>query len=172
MQLITAAADGSAALTERDEEAAVLLPLSSESLQDSRVAFLAGTAASSRRTHKVNPVNGPVLIDLTGALEDLPEARLRAPLAEPPRGDSKSVQPPRGNSKNAEPVAVHRDSRVQVIAHPAAIALAMFFGKLSQRTTIRRSLVHVFEPASERGKQGLDELQQQTVAVLSFKKLQ
>jgi aspartate-semialdehyde dehydrogenase len=32
-------------------------------------------------------------------------------------------------------------------------------------------VVHVFEPASERGQRGLDELQQQTVGVLSFKKL-
>ena len=32
-------------------------------------------------------------------------------------------------------------------------------------------MVHVFEPASERGQNGLDELQQQTVGVLSFQKL-
>ena len=32
-------------------------------------------------------------------------------------------------------------------------------------------MVHVFEPASERGQRGLDELQQQTVAVLAFQKL-
>ena len=32
-------------------------------------------------------------------------------------------------------------------------------------------MVHVFEPASERGKKGLEELQQQVVGVLSFKKL-
>ena len=37
--------------------------------------------------------------------------------------------------------------------------------------TIRRAVVHIFEPASERGQPGLDELQQQTVAVLNFQKL-
>jgi aspartate-semialdehyde dehydrogenase len=153
MQLITAAAaEGSAVLTEQEEEATVLLPLSAESLEDSRVAFLAGSAASARRTHRVNPPGGPVLIDLSGALEELPDARLRAPLAEP------------------EPAGAA--TAIQVIAHPAAIALAMFFGNLSTRFRVRRWLVHVFEPASERGKPGLDELQQQTVAVLSFKKLQ
>jgi aspartate-semialdehyde dehydrogenase len=31
--------------------------------------------------------------------------------------------------------------------------------------------VHIFEPASERGQRGLDELRQQTVGVLSFQKL-
>src|SRR5262249_49862420 len=35
--------------------------------------------------------------------------------------------------------------------------------------SIRRSVVHVFEPASERGSAGLDELQQQVVNMLSFK---
>jgi aspartate-semialdehyde dehydrogenase len=150
LQLISAVADGSAVITEVEEEAAVMLPLSGESLEGSQLAFLAGSASSSRRTLKVNPPSGPVLIDLSAALEELPEARLRAPSAEP--------SPPPGNTS------------IQVIAHPAAIALAMFFSRLAPRAPIRRSLVHVFEPASERGKQGLDELQQQTVAVLTFKK--
>src|SRR5262249_11852611 len=138
MQLITAAAnEGPAVATEREEDAAVLLPLSAQSLEDSRVAFLAGSAASARRTQRVNPENGPALIDLSGALEDLPEARLRAPLAEPEH-------------------ASIAGARIQVIAHPAAIALAMFAGKLSTKLPIRRWMAHIFEPASERGKQGLD----------------
>ena len=32
-------------------------------------------------------------------------------------------------------------------------------------------MAHVFEPASERGKRGIEELQQQTIAVLNFQKL-
>jgi aspartate-semialdehyde dehydrogenase len=60
---------------------------------------------------------------------------------------------------------------VQVIAHPAAIAIAMFLTRLSEIAPLRRSIIHVFEPASERGQKGLDELQQQNVAVLSFQKL-
>jgi hypothetical protein len=36
---------------------------------------------------------------------------------------------------------------------------------------VRRSIIHVFEPASERGKKGMDELRQQTVGVLTFQKL-
>jgi aspartate-semialdehyde dehydrogenase len=151
LQLISAiAAESSAVIAAVDDEAAVLLPLSGANLEGSRVAFLVGSAASSRRTLKVNPPTGPALIDLSAALEELPDVRLRAP--------------------SAEPAPSSNNARVQVIAHPAAIALAMFFTRLSARAPIRRSLVHVFEPASERGKQGLDELQQQTVAVLTFKK--
>jgi aspartate-semialdehyde dehydrogenase len=36
---------------------------------------------------------------------------------------------------------------------------------------MRASLVHVFEPASERGQRGIEELRKQTVGVLAFKKL-
>jgi aspartate-semialdehyde dehydrogenase len=98
-----------------------------------------------------------VLIDLTGALEDQPQARLRAPSAEPIDAALQDA-----NSK--------RDA-VHVIAHPAAIGISMLLAALVHRTTIRRALVHIFEPASERGKKGVDELQQQTVAVLNFQKL-
>jgi len=151
VQLISATADGTAKLAADDDEAVVMAPLSAESLQGATVAFLAGSPASSRRAFKVNPAGGPRLIDLAGGLEEQPEARLRAPSADPAPHPS--------------------DSPIQVIAHPAAIALAMFLGRVSKAARIRRSVVHVFEPASERGQRGLDELQQQTVGVLSFQKL-
>jgi aspartate-semialdehyde dehydrogenase len=150
--LISAASDGSTLLSLEEDEAAVLTPLSSESLEGASVAFLAGSQASSRRALKLNPAGGPVLIDLAGALEEQQNARLRAPSAEPQSG---------------RPVT----AAIHVVAHPAAIALAIFLARLARVGTIRRALVHIFEPASERGQRGLDELQQQTVAVLNFQKL-
>lgn len=151
VQLISASGDGTAKLAAEDDEPVVMAPLSAESLLGAAVAFLAGSPASSRRALKVNPAGGPRLIDLAGGLEEQPEARLRAP--------------------SADSTPQRSDSPIQVIAHPAAIAIAMFLGRLSKPARIKRSVVHVFEPASERGQQGLDELQQQTVGVLSFKKL-
>lgn len=151
VQLISAAGDNSVQLGLEPDEALVMVPLSAESLEGSRVAFLAGSPASSRRTLKVNPEDGPVLVDLTGALEDNPQARLRAP--------------------SAEPAPAKVESRIQVIAHPASVAIATLLSKIAEHTAIRRSIIHIFEPASERGQRGLDELQQQTVGVLSFQKL-
>jgi len=136
-----------------------MVPLSAHSLTGARVAFLAGSHASSRRAFKINPAGGPRLIDLTGALEEQPEARLRAPFAEAPETRANA---PRPNAPH---------STIQVIAHPAAIALAAILARIGQRYAIRRSIAQVFEPASERGQRGLDELQQQTVGVLSFQKL-
>jgi aspartate-semialdehyde dehydrogenase len=156
IELISSTADGSSVLGADHDEPIVMSPLTALSLAGSRVAFLAGSHASSRRTLKVNPPDGPVLIDLLGALEDQPEARLRAPQVEATR-----QQQPNGT----------KAAKIQVIAHPAAIALAILLSRLAQCGRITRSLVHVFEPASERGQPGLDELHQQTVAVLAFKKL-
>ena len=152
VELISASAENASVLKPEEEEAVVMSPLQAGSLEGAQVAFLAGSAASSRRTLKLNPPDGPSLIDLTAALEEQPDARLRAPSAEPEKPTTGAAA-------------------IQVIAHPAAIALAMLLSILARRSAIRRSIVHVFEPASERGKQGLTELQQQTVAVLSFHKL-
>ncbi len=152
IELISAAAENAAMLGADDEEVLALVPLTVESLTGSKVAFLAGSEASSRRALKLNPADGPVLIDLTGALEDQPHARLRAPSAEPTR-------------------SLPEPGLIPVIAHPAAIACAMLLTSLSKIAPVRESIIHAFEPASERGKKGLDELRQQTVGVLSFQKL-
>jgi aspartate-semialdehyde dehydrogenase len=159
VELISAAMEGTATAgagtgTE-DEEPVVMTPLSAESLAGSKAAFLAGSAAASRRALKLNPPKGPALIDLTGALEEQTSARLRAPSAEPAgtRG------------------ALSERAGIQIIAHPAAIAVAQFLVLLAKAAPLRRVVVHVFEPASEHGQRGLDELRQQTVAVLSFQKL-
>ena len=93
-----------------------------------------------------------MMIDLTAALEEQSNAKLRAPSAEP-------------RSSGPIPIDGGPKSRIHVIAHPAAIALTMLLTRLAQFAPIRRSVIHIFEPASERGQRGLDELQQQTVAV-------
>jgi aspartate-semialdehyde dehydrogenase len=55
------------------------------------------------------------------------------------------------------------------VAHPAAIAAGLFLSRLPAEPV--RAVFEVFEPASERGKEGVAELQQQTINLLSFKPL-
>ena len=122
-------------------------------LATARIVVLAGSSESSRkaleRVQAVNPT--AVVIDLSGALEDVPTAQLRAPLIEPL--NYSAVGP------------------IQVIAHPAATALAIFLIQLRGAGAIHRCVADVFEPASERGQAGIDELQKQTVSLLSLKPL-
>ncbi len=135
------------------DEPIVMSALESADLGAARIVILAASKESGLKAyeliHNAKPV--PLVIDLTGALEDLTGSRLRAPAVEPPGFDAKSP--------------------VQNIAHPAAIAIALLLTHLQKAGAIRRSVIEVFEPVSERGKAGIDELQKQAVALLSFKPL-
>src|SRR5215469_11645612 len=57
------------------------------------------------------------------------------------------------------------------IAHPAAMVLALLLLRAEKCAKISRSIVTAFEPVSERGKRGMDELHEQTVNLLSFQQL-
>ena len=135
------------------DEPIVISSLQVADLATARVAVLAGSKDSSHKAYEriqaVNP--SAVVIDLSGGLEDQPSAQLRAPLIEP---------------TNYSPLG-----SIQVIAHPAAISLALLLIQLRNAGTVRLSVVNIFEPASERGQAGIDELQKQTVGLLSLKPL-
>jgi aspartate-semialdehyde dehydrogenase len=145
--------EDTAILTPGVDEPLVMRSLDSTDFASTQIVLLAGAKESSHKVYeKVRGLKAaPVIIDLTGALEDLAEARLRAPMVEPPGTDAKSG--------------------VQTIAHPAAIAIALLLTHLQKARPIRHSVVEIFEPVSERGKAGVNELQKQTVALLSFKPL-
>jgi aspartate-semialdehyde dehydrogenase len=136
-----------------EEEPIVMGSIESSDLASAQIVILAATKESGHKVYeKIRGAKpAPVVIDLTGALEDLAESRLRAPMVEPPGFEAKGP--------------------VQTIAHPAAIAVALLLTHLQKAAVIRRSVIEIFEPVSERGKAGIDELQKQAVALLSFKPL-
>jgi aspartate-semialdehyde dehydrogenase len=157
LRLIADTEEYTGALTRVGDEPAVVGSLNAESVEDAAVIILAGSDDSSRKAMELLDDNpGAILIDLTGAAEERPEARLRAPLVEEP-GD-------------ADEEAGH-ESAVHVVAHPAAIALALFLRRLHSQDPVRASVIQIFAPASEHGAAGVEELQQQTVSLLSFKGL-
>lgn len=55
--------------------------------------------------------------------------------------------------------------------HPAAIVLGSLLLRLSKRITIERAVAQVFSPVSEIGPKAIEELQRQTVNLLSFQKI-
>lgn len=150
LQLIAADGEQPGTLTRQGDEPAMMQELDEDSLAGAGLVFLAGSAESSRRAMELGDP-GTIWIDLTYAAEERPDARLRAPSAE-------SEEEPQGG-------AVH------VIAHPAAIALAIFLRRMQTQDPIRRSVIQILAPASEHGTAGVEELQQQTVSLLSFKSL-
>ncbi len=150
LRMIAADAESAGILTEQGGEPSFVAKLEPVSFDGAAAVLLAGSAASTRQVLDLQLASP--LIDLTHAAEDQANARLRAPMIEP-------------YDYRVAPDAIN------VIAHPAAIALALVLGRIHATHSIRRSIVHVFEPASERGLGGINELQEQTVNLLSFKAL-
>jgi aspartate-semialdehyde dehydrogenase len=112
-------------------------------------AFLRSPAELAAATHAT-------VIDLSEGLADEPGGRLRVPwLDEPGRAAS---------SRAAAP-------RFLISPHPAAIALSALLLRLSRRSPVQRAVAQVFVPASEFGSLAVEELQKQTVALLSFQKI-
>lgn len=148
------ASSGEGNFGEEDGEAIYREALEAHSLKGIRAVLIAGTEEGTRKVLQLTragaPEKKPVLIDCTGYLDTEPEASIVSTLLEQKRFGSKDLL---------------------VIAQPAASALALVLTRLARRKEIRRVVAHVFEPASERGKRGITELQQQTTGLLSFKTL-
>jgi aspartate-semialdehyde dehydrogenase len=136
-------------LTEKDGELEVLAPLDADQMADACVVILAGAEATHREALKLARAAEahPAVIDATGTLEGLSEARICAPLFE--------------LAPSAERDAVH------IPAHPAAVALARLVRALEPRRTV--ATLHA--PASERGRAGIDELHQQSLKLFNFQAL-
>ncbi len=63
------------------------------------------------------------------------------------------------------------DSKFFISPHPAAILIASLLLRLAARFTLERAMAQVFQPASEIGPRAIEELQKQTVSLLSFQKI-
>ena len=153
LRLIASDEEEPGQLTRVGDEPSILGGLEAESLSGARAIVLAGSLESSRKALEFagDPPDAAI-IDLTFAAEERPDARLRAPMVEAVADEAGVDQ--------AEALA---EAAVHVIAHPAAIALALFLRRLHSTDAIARSIIHVFAPASERGAAGVEELQRQTV---------
>src|SRR5580692_5308445 len=119
-------------------------------------AFFASDQESTRRSWRDARDAGSAIIDLSSVLEDQPGATVRSLWIERERGQ---VAPP-----ELQPGPC-------VTAHPLAVSLALLLLRARKVGVIRRVVATMFEPASEHGQRGMDELHQQTVNLLSFQPL-
>jgi aspartate-semialdehyde dehydrogenase len=147
------AANGEANFGEEDGEAVFREALGSSALEGVAYVIAAGSEEGSQKALElVKASRGKLnLIDCTGHLEQQPEARICAPLLDQIESNSHWLWE---------------------MAHPAAVSIALLLTRLQKQNPIQRAIVEVFEPATERGKPGVLELQQQTTALLAFKTLE
>lgn len=137
-----------------EEDLLVMRPLDRDFLQEADVLLLAGgTEAHKQAMALIRAMpQKPAVVDVAGDFEDLPESVLRAPILQ------------------NDPIEAGNTS-IHMPAHPAAIALARLMSLLHVRSALRGGVVTVLEPASERGKAGVDELHQQTLTLFNFQQM-
>lgn len=137
-----------------EEDLLVMQPLDQDAVEGADVVLLAGSLEAHKRALALahGLAQRPAVVDAVCDFEDLPESILRAPILE--RG----------------PVAAQEYS-IHSLAHPAAIALARLMSLLHAQRPLRSAVVTVLEPASERGKEGVDELHQQTLTLFNFQQM-
>lgn len=124
--------------------------------------FFSGAEETTRTHWKQALAGGASILDMTYALEGEPGVLVRSPWVREALGEAASESLP-GEPDLATPAIVP--------AHPVAVALALIFARLADVSAVRSASATVLEPASEYGREAMDELHQQTIGLLSFQSL-
>jgi aspartate-semialdehyde dehydrogenase len=138
------------------DEVTFIQSLRAEQFEHVDFTFFASDQECTRNTWGTARRAGSAIIDLSYALEAEASASIRSPWIERELG--KSVQ-------------VDLQPGPAVTAHPAAIVLALLVLRAQRAGAVKGVVATIFEPASEHGQRGMDELHQQTVNLLSFQQL-
>ena len=140
------------------DEVTFIQKVRAEEFQKIDFTFFAADPESARKSWKIARDAGSDIVDLTYALEDETEA-------------SAVVRSPWIERQLGQPLVPELQPGPVVTAHPAAVVLALLMLRVQRTAKVVRASATVFEPASEHGQKGMDELHQQTVNLLSFQQL-
>lgn len=138
------------------DEISFIQGLRAEQFEHIDFTFFASDPECTRKTWATARRAGSAIVDMSFALENEREARVRSPWIERQLGVTQAPELQPGPS---------------VVGHPAAVVLALVLLRAQKVANVRRVIATVFEPASEHGQKGMDELHEQTVNLLSFQPL-
>jgi aspartate-semialdehyde dehydrogenase len=142
------------------DEMSFIQSIRSEQFERVDFVFFASDPRSTRKNWKVARDLGDTIIDLSFALEDEARASIRSPWIE------RWIE-----RQTGQPIPPELQPGPVVTAHPASTVLALLALRSGKFAKIERMVATVFEPASENGQKGMDELHEQTVNLLSFQDL-
>jgi len=145
----------SGALTEVAGEPAIVQPVTESSFEGLRFVFFAGSAAFAAQHGPAADRAGASVIDMTGGLWAGPRARPWIP-----RLDA-LISPP-------TPSALPNDHYHTYVAPSTPVILACSLAAAFAQLSPVRVTIVFFEPVSERGEEGITELEGQTIKLLSF----
>jgi len=138
------------------EEMTFVQRVAADNFEGADVVFFGSDAAFTKQHWNLATRAGSAVVDLSYALESEKGASIRAPWIDRELGEMVPM--------DLQPGPV-------IVAHPAAVVLAVLMLRLKKLGNPKVATTVIFEPASERGRRGLDELHQQTVNILSFQSL-
>ncbi len=138
------------------DEVSMVQPVGRDELEHMDFTFFASEEEFTRKKWKIAREAGSAIVDMSYALENEPGIPVCAPWVERELGQSPQFT---------------LESNAAVIAHPAAVVLALLVSRARKAGEIRASVATIFEPVSELGRRGMDELHEQTVNLLSFQQL-
>jgi aspartate-semialdehyde dehydrogenase len=140
------------------EEATFIQGVTSENFVGTDFAFFASDGEFTQKHWQVARDAGATIIDLSYGLEQEQGAVVRSPWIEKENTTAGLLSPGGASS-------------LQITAHPVATVVALLMGRARKASAVRNAVITVFEPASEQGRRGMDELHQQTINLLSFQQL-
>jgi aspartate-semialdehyde dehydrogenase len=145
--------EGLGKLDQLGDEITFVQPISPDAFEHVDFTFFCGAENSTRKYWREALRAGSTVLDLAGALDQETGVLVRSPWV------------------GAQDATVDLFTPAVVPAHPAALALALLMERLQQAAPVREAAATVLLPASEFGRQAMDELHQQTVNLLSFQSL-
>jgi aspartate-semialdehyde dehydrogenase len=140
-------------LTEAAGEAVIIQSVDEDTFHGARYAFLTGSTAFGKRCLGPAKEAGARIIDFSRASLSNPDATPWFPRIEALSGQS-----------------VAKSSKVFAVCSPAAAAVATLAFAL-RSSGLQRLVAVVFQPVSEAGREGIEELETQTSQLLSFQSI-
>ena len=138
------------------DEVALVQPVGRDELSNMDFTFFASEPEFTRRTWKLAREAGSAIVDMSYALESEANVPVSAPWIERELGQHTQFT---------------LESSAIATAHPASVVLALLLRRAAKAGTVRTAAASIFEPVSEQGRRGMDELHEQTVNLLSFQQL-
>ena len=138
------------------DEVSFVQPVSREQFTNVDFTFFASDEDFTHEHWQMARDAGSAIVDLSYALETDMNAPVSAPWIEKELG--------RQTHLGLESTAIQ-------VAHPAAVTLALLVLRAQKAGALRTVAATVFEPVSEQGRRGMDELHEQTVNLLRFEQM-
>lgn len=154
--------DAMGKLTSTGDEVSFVQRIEADSFDQCDLTFFAGDADITRKHWQQALRAGSSIVDLSGALEDMPGAMVRAPW----------ISEEAATGQAATQVQIpNLQTHAVVSAHPVAVLLALIAARSQRVAPLRAMWTTLLQPASEYGHAALEELHQQTTNLLAFQPL-